>query len=186
MKLIVGLGNPGHEYDQTRHNMGFMVLDELANRWNFSFNKQKFGGLYSQVVKNNEKIILLKPQKYINLSGEVVKNFISYFKINVKDILVISDDLDLEVGKYKLRYKGGSGGHNGLKNIERHISTKEYKRIKIGISNNKLIDTKDYVLGKFTEVEKNIVKDTINDIIPILDDYLVMSFDNLMNKYNKK
>lgn len=186
MKLIVGLGNPGREYEQTRHNMGFMVLDELANHWNFSFSKQKFGGLYSQIVKNDEKIIILKPQKYINLSGEVVGKFISYFKIDVKDILVISDDLDLAVGKYKLRYKGSSGGHNGLKNIEMHMATNEYKRIKIGISNNKLMDTKDYVLGKFTDVEKGIVNDTINDIIPILDDYLVMSFDNLMNKYNKK
>lgn len=186
MKLIVGLGNPGKEYAETRHNMGFMLLDELANHWNFSYDKQKFGGVYSQVVKHDEKIIVLKPQKFINLSGEVIEKFVSYFKIDIKDILIISDDLDLSLGKYKLRYKGSSAGHNGLKNIEMHLATREYKRIKIGISNDKSIDTKDYVLGKFSKEEKIIVNNIINDIIPILDDFLTMTFDNLMNKYNKK
>ena len=148
MKLIVGLGNPGREYNKTRHNIGFMCVDKIAEYFNVSFDSNKFTGEYTQFNHNGEKIILLKPGKYMNLSGEVIRDFVNFFKINKEDILVICDDLDTKVGTYRLRYKGSSGGHNGLKNIELHLSTKDYKRIKIGISNDKNIDTKDYVLGK--------------------------------------
>ena len=158
MKLIVGLGNPGREYENTRHNIGFMCLDKMAEYLKVNFDSNKFSGSYAQVNYNGEKIILLKPGKYMNLSGEVIRDFVKFFKISVEDVLIICDDLDTAVGTYRLRYKGSSGGHNGLKNIELHLRTKEYKRIKIGISNNKLIDTKDYVLGKFTKDEKDLIK----------------------------
>ena len=183
MRLVVGLGNPGKEYEKTRHNMGFMALDRIAEKFDFSFTKEKFGGIYAEKTINNEKIILLKPQKYINLSGEVIKRFVDFYKIDINDILIISDDLDLDEGKLKLKLKGGSGGHNGLKNIELHLKTNEYKRIKIGISNNKMIDTKDYVLSKIT-IDDNI-NNTLNTIPDIFEDYLNLSFDNVMNKYNK-
>lgn len=186
MKLIVGLGNPGRDYENTRHNMGFMMLDSYAKENNLEFIKSKFGGTYTEFNNNGEKVILLKPQQYINLSGEVIKKYVEFYKLNLEDILIISDDLDMPFGKIKIKYKGSSGGHNGLKNIEQHLGTKEYRRIKIGISNNKNIDTKDYVLSKLSNEDKeklNSVQITLNKI---LNDYFKLSFDNLMNKYNTK
>lgn len=182
MKLIVGLGNPGKEYEKTRHNMGFMCIDKFAKKNNVEINKNKFDGLYTEFVYQNEKVILLKPMKYINLSGEVIKKYVDFFKIDINDILIISDDLDMPFGKLKLKLQGSSGGHNGLKNIELHLKTKEYKRIKIGISNNKDIDTKDYVLGKITD--NTLLEETIKIVCNALEDYFKLSFDNLMNKYN--
>lgn len=184
MKLIVGLGNPGKEYENTRHNMGFITIDRFAKKNNVNIDKNKFDGLYTELKINNEKVILLKPQKYINLSGEVIKKYIDFYKIDINDILIISDDLDQPIGKYKLRYKGSSGGHNGLKNIELHLHTNEYKRIKIGISNNKDMDTKDYVLGKLNKETLDIINPVIDKVQDILEDYFSLSFDNLMNKYN--
>lgn len=184
MKLIVGLGNPGREYNSTRHNIGFMCIDSIANHFNVKFNTKKFQGEYVQFNYKGEKIILLKPLKYMNLSGEVVRDFVNFFKINIDDILIICDDLDTKVGTYRLRYKGSSGGHNGLKNIELHLSTKNYKRIKIGISNDKNVDTKDYVLGKFSKDELNLINPIIEKVPYIIEDYLTLQFDNVMNKYN--
>lgn len=184
MKLVVGLGNPGIEYNNTRHNIGFMCIDSIANYFNVKLDSKKFNGEYVQFNINGEKVILLKPLKYMNLSGEVIRDFVNFYKIDIKDILVICDDLDTDVGNYRLRYKGSSGGHNGLKNIEQNLSNNEYKRIKIGISNNKKFDTKDYVLGKFSKEELDIILPIVDKIPTIIDDYLKMSFDNLMNKYN--
>jgi len=186
VKLIVGLGNPGREYENTRHNVGFMTIDNYANNNNITIDKQKFDGLF---VKTNIKgidFILLKPLKYMNLSGEVVKKFVDFYKINVEDILIINDDLDMQLGKIKLKSKGSSGGHNGLKNIENHLNTQEYKRLKIGISNNKNIDTKDYVLSKFNIEDLKIIQTTIDNTINILNDFLELPFDTLMSKYNHK
>lgn len=186
MYLIVGLGNPGHEYKNTRHNMGFMCIDSIAEKYQVSFSKEKFGGIYGEFQYHSEKVILLKPQRYINLSGEVVKKYVDYFKIPLQNILIIHDDLDIEFGNIKIKYKGSSGGHNGLKNIEYHLGTQNYKRIKLGISNNKKIDTKDYVLSKFDENSKETLNSIINTVCKIVDDYFILSFENLMNKYNKK
>jgi len=184
MKLIVGLGNPGREYNNTRHNVGFMCIDKLCQYFKVDLNSNKFNGLYTQFNYKDEKIILLKPGKYMNLSGEVIRDFVNFYKIDMSDIIIICDDLDTSVGTFRLRYKGSSGGHNGLKNIELHLGTKEYKRIKIGISNNKLIDTKDYVLGKFSKDEMDLINPIIDKMPNIIEDYLKISFENLMNKYN--
>ena len=186
MKLIVGLGNPGKEYEKTRHNIGFLALDEAARKFNVSFNKSKFNGEYCDFVLNGEKIIMLKPGKYMNLSGEVVSDYVNFFKIDINDILIICDDLDTNVGTYRLRYKGSSGGHNGLKNIENHLGTSEYKRMKVGISNNKLMDTKDYVLGKFTNEELELINPILKNVPSIIEDFTKISFDKLMNKYHQK
>lgn len=185
MKLIVGLGNPGCEYERTRHNVGYMALESIAHYYKIVFNKNKFGGKYGELLLNGEKVILLKPEKFMNLSGEVVRDYINFFKIDIQDILIIHDDLDTSVGSIRLRYKGSSGGHNGLKNIELHLGTKEYRRIKIGISNNKLMDTKDYVLGKFSKEEMEILNPIIEKMPEIFEGFLNKPFDNLMNKYNK-
>ena len=186
MKLIVGLGNPGKEYDNTRHNMGFYMIDKYWNTKGLSNFKSKFNGIYLDTNINGEKVIFLKPQSYINLSGEVVRKFVDFYKIPLNDILIISDDLDLKIGNFKLKERGSSGGHNGLKNIELNLSTKDYKRLKIGISNNKSIDTKDYVLGSFTSDEFNKIKPIIEEVPNIIEDYLSLPFDNVMNKYNRK
>lgn len=186
MKLIVGLGNPGSDYVNTRHNMGFMVIDNYAKLKNVSFEKEKFGGTFTELFVNNEKILLLKPLKFINLSGEVLLSFVSYFKISISDILVISDDLDMPLGKIKLKENSSSGGHNGLKNIEKCLGTKSYKRLKLGISNNKNIDTKDYVLGRFSSDDLIVVKDVIDKSCRIIDDFINSDFNFLMNKYNNK
>ena len=184
MKLVVGLGNPGKEYAKTRHNVGFRMIDRIASDLNINIDKNKFDGLYGEKIIDGEKYLFLKPQRYMNLSGTVIQEYINYFKINPKDILVICDDLDMEVGKIRLRPKGSSGGHNGLKDIERNIGTSEYKRIKIGIANNKNMDTKDYVLGKFSKEEDELIVNCENMMGNIFSDYLNLTFEQLMSKYN--
>lgn len=186
IKLVVGLGNPGNIYNKTRHNAGFMAIDRLLKKYEINNLNNKFDGLYGEKIINDTKYIFLKPQKYINLSGEVIRDFVKFYKISLDDILVICDDLDLRVGSYKIKPAGSSGGHNGLKNIELMLNSKEYKRIKIGISNNKLMDTKDYVLGKFSDEEYKLIAAVMDIIENIFEDYINISFSNLMTKYNKK
>ena len=186
MKLIVGLGNPGKEYHKTRHNIGYMVLDKCSEKFNFSFDSNKFNGKYGFAMINNEKYLFLLPEKYMNLSGEVIIEFVNYYKISLDDILIVSDDLDMEVGKIKLKSSGSSGGHNGLKNIELYLGTSNYKRLKIGIANNKNIDTKDYVLGKFTKEEQLMIDEAVIKAVNIISDFSLLSFDKLMSSYNNK
>lgn len=184
MKLIVGLGNPGLEYKNTRHNVGFMVLDAFAECLNVEFNKKKGGGIYFEAHVNGEKVMFLKPQKYINCSGEVIKEFVDYYKIQIKDILIIHDELDLQLGTYRLKIAGGNAGHNGLKSIESSLNTNEYKRLRIGIDNNKIEDRVDYVLSNFESKEKKQIKEIIEKSISIIEDFTILTFLNLMNKYN--
>ena len=186
MKLIVGLGNPGKEYENTRHNMGFMFLDKYAKEKGVEINKKKFNGLYIDFINNGEKTILLKPQTYMNLSGEAVRAFVDFYKININDILIISDDLDMPIGKIKLRPTGSSGGHNGLRNIEQHLNTQDYKRLKIGISHNKNIETKDYVLGNISKENKEVLNNLQITVNSIIDDFYTQEFEKLMAKYNHK
>ena len=186
MKMIVGLGNPGKEYEKTRHNIGFMCLDNYCQNKNLQFDKQKFNGIYIEKIINGEKVIFLKPQSYINLSGEVIFKFMIFFKIDKSEILVISDDMNLGVGTYKLKPKGSSGGHNGLKNIEACLKTQEYKRLKIGISKSNFIEMKDYVLGKIEQENIEIYNKMFKITDNIIDEFLTMDFDLLMNKYNTK
>lgn len=183
-KLIVGLGNPGKEYEKTRHNVGFMAIDSFASSICKSIDKEKFNGLYTDFLLSGEKFILLKPQKYMNLSGEVVKKYVDYFDIKKEDILIISDDINLPVGKIRLRLKGSSGGHNGLKNIEAHLSTNEYKRLKIGVSNDKNQDLKDFVLGKFSKEEINALEEIYPKVKDIIEKIFFERIENLMSKYN--
>lgn len=183
-KLIVGLGNPGKEYEKTRHNVGFMALDSFSSIICKSIDKEKFNGLYTDFLLNGEKFILLKPQKFMNLSGEVVKKYIDYFNIKNEDILIISDDINLPVGKIRIRLKGSAGGHNGLKNIEMHLGTNEYKRLKIGVSNDKNQDLKDFVLGKFSKDDLNILEEIYPKVKDIIENIFFEKIENLMSKYN--
>lgn len=183
MKLVVGLGNPGKKYENTRHNVGFDFINSLANGNKF---KLKFNGEYIKLNIHNEDVILLKPLSYMNLSGKVVKDYINYFKISIDDILIISDDLDMNIGKIKTKYSGSSGGHNGLKDIEKYIGTKDYKRFKIGIANDKTVNTADYVLGHFNQEDQKKLNDVYSHSYDIINDYICLTFDNFMTKYNKK
>lgn len=185
MKLLVGLGNPGNEYKNTRHNVGFMVLDNWMNYHNYKFDKKKFNGEYSLIKYQNEDVIVLKPLSFMNLSGTVVLSFVNYFKINIDDILIVYDDKDIELGSVKLKKSGSCGGHNGIRNIIDNLKTDKFKRLKVGLSKNNT-DMVSFVLGQFSNVEKCKFDDVLKETNNILDDYFILSFDNLMNKYNKK
>lgn len=186
MKLIVGLGNPGEEYKNTRHNIGYIFLDDISEKLNVKIDKEKFNGLYGTFNYKDEKIIFLKPLSYMNLSGGVIKKYVDYYKIDIEDILIIYDDMDLDVGKYKLRNQGSSGGHNGLKDIEKYLGTTKYKRLKIGISRSIIKDYKNYVLSKFTDEELNKLNELKPEIYSIIKDYLEFDFLKLMSVYNGK
>lgn len=183
MKLIVGLGNPGKDYENTRHNIGFMVLDYYADNNNW---KEKWNSLYTELNMNGEKILLIKPLTYMNLSGHAVIQFINFYKIELKDILIIQDDLDLAVGKYRLKTNSSNGGHNGIKSIINELGNQNFTRLKIGISNNKQIDTKDYVLGKFSKNELEIFKELYPTFKEIINSFIVNGIEKTMNKFNRK
>lgn len=186
MKLIVGLGNPGDRYKNTRHNIGFMFLNELKNDLNleFSLNKQ-LKSLIAFANINGEKIIFAKPQTFMNLSGEAVLSIVNYYKLEIEDIVIVYDDLDLPTGKIRIRKTGSSGGHKGMSNIIQLLKTSEIKRIRIGIMNNSNIDTIDYVLGKFTIDEEAQIRLTLSKSLEIVKSFIGDSFDDFMNKFNR-
>ena len=187
MKLVVGLGNYGNEYKNTRHNIGFIFIDNYFSNQDIIW-KNKFKGLYCEKIINGEKVISLKPQTYMNLSGESVVLFSKYYKIKPEEILVISDDLALPIGTYRLRSQGSSGGHNGLKNIEECLKTNKYNRLRIGINSDirNTMDQISFVLSKFSpEEEKKLIE--LEPVVDnIIDDYANKSFDIVMNKYNHR
>ena len=186
MKLVVGLGNKGREYENTRHNMGFMLVDRYLQYKNITDKfKDKFNAMYIEITINNEKVIFIKPMTYMNNSGIAVRAFVDFYKLNSEDILVISDDLDLDLGKFRLRRNGSSGGHNGLKSIISHLGTDNFKRLRIGISNDK-DDVINYVLSKFSKKELSEIDTMFDTLVNVLDDYFVMDFTSLMSKYNRK
>ncbi len=186
MKLVVGLGNKGREYENTRHNMGFMLVDRYLQYKNITDKfKEKFNAMYIETTINNEKVIFIKPMTYMNNSGIAIRAFVDFYKLNSEDVLVISDDLDLDLGKFRLRRNGSSGGHNGLKSIISHLGTDNFKRLRIGISNDK-DDVINYVLSKFSKKELNDIDTMFDTLVDVLDDYFVMDFTSLMSKYNRK
>jgi PTH1 family peptidyl-tRNA hydrolase len=185
LKLFVGLGNPGKEYEQTRHNVGFMVIDELAKRWNISFQATKFRGMMASTIISGEKVALCKPLTYMNLSGECVRPLMDYYHIDINDLIVIYDDLDLPVGKIRLRMKGSAGGHNGIKSLIHHLGTQEFKRIRIGIgrpANGQKVT--DYVLGRFAEEESDVVMEAILRSADACEKAVTASFLQVMNEFN--
>lgn len=185
MKLIVGLGNPGREYELTRHNIGFMAIDELAKRWNISLNEQKFKGIFGAGFVNGEKVILLKPLTYMNLSGESIRPLMDYYKIDVEDFVVMYDDLDIPVGKLRLRMKGSAGGHNGVKSTISHLGTQEFQRIRMGIDRPKNgMKVVDYVLGRFTSEEIPDVNHSIEKAADACEEWLNKPFLQIMNTFN--
>lgn len=187
MKCIVGLGNPGKKYENTRHNVGFMVIDALANRHGITLNKNKFKGQYAMEFLEGEKVILLKPQTYMNLSGESIRPLMEYYDISLEDLVVIYDDMDLPTGKIRLRQKGGHGGHNGVRNTIDHLGTKEFQRIRIGIGRPVTRMTViDYVLGTFQKEEQDDLKHSIERAADACESFISgKTFTEIMNEYNK-
>lgn len=184
MKLIVGLGNPGKEYEGTRHNCGFMVVDKLAEKLNVRVDQNKFKGLYIKFKYRGEDVILLKPQTYMNLSGESVIATMQFFKIDKEDVLVIYDDLDMPVGKLRIRKTGSAGGHNGIKSIIAHLNSQDFKRIRVGIDRHNYMKVVDYVLSRFSKVEIEAITQGIENAANAIIDYLDHNFEYIMNQYN--
>ncbi|WP_070121569.1 aminoacyl-tRNA hydrolase [Bacillus marinisedimentorum] len=186
MKLIIGLGNPGSKYEKTRHNVGFRVIDELSDRLNIPLDKQKFNGIFGSGMIGSEKVFLLKPLTYMNLSGESVRPLMDYYNIEVEEIAVIYDDLDLPAGKIRLRAKGSGGGHNGMKSIIQHLGTQEFNRIRIGIDRPKNgMPIVNYVLGTFTEEEAPLVDEAVRRSAEACESWLSQPFTEVMNTFNK-
>ena len=184
MKLIIGLGNPGKEYERTRHNTGFMVLDRLSEKLNIEISQNKFKGLYGKGKYKGEDVLLLKPQTYMNLSGESVRQVMDFFKISQEDILVVYDDLDMPVGKLRLRQSGSAGGHNGIKNIIFHTGSQNFNRIRVGIDRSKYIKVVDYVLSRFTSEEQEAIEQGVENASDAIIDYLEHGFNHAMNRFN--
>lgn len=183
MHLIVGLGNPGKEYEKTRHNAGFMVLDELAKKLNVQFDKNKFKGKIAEGRIGTKKVLLLKPETYMNLSGESIVEAADFYKIPNEEILVIFDDVSLEVGKLRIRKKGSSGGHNGIKSTIFHLSTENFPRIKVGVGAPKH-DMVNHVLGKFQEEELEKMDKTIAASVDAVFAILNNGVDSAISEYN--
>ena len=184
MKLIVGLGNPGKEYEKTRHNTGFMVMDRLAETFQVSINVKKFKGEYVKFKYRGEDVILLKPMTYMNNSGESVIQVMNYFKMDVEDLRVIYDDMDMTTGKLRLRQSGSAGGHNGIKSIIAHVGTQNFKRIRVGIDKHPQIPVVDYVLGRFSKEEQPLIDEGIDHAVKAVEMMLDKDFVAAMNAFN--
>ena len=183
MKLIVGLGNPDKKYENTRHNCGFRAIDFYAAKNNLVF-KNKYNSLYSEQIINNEKVIFVKPQTYMNLSGNAVRQFVKFYNLDIKDLLIIYDDVDFEIGTFKIKRGGSSGGHNGMNNIIDNLHTNDIQRVRIGISKNK-IPLIDYVLGKFSKEDNVKLEKVFETLCDVIDDFTILDIDKLMDKYNR-
>ncbi|WP_412032174.1 aminoacyl-tRNA hydrolase [Malacoplasma muris] len=184
--LIVGLGNPGFEYEMTKHNVGFRTIDKICNKMQVKLDKEKFNGLFTKIsYKNNKEIILCKPLTYMNLSGECVKNIVNFFKISIDNIIIIYDDIDTNIGLIRVKSKGSSGGQNGMKNIISLLGTENIKRIRIGIGKPTNKNLANYVLSKFDIKDLAFVEKSIDNASQAAIDFVETSnFDNVISKYN--
>lgn len=183
MFLIVGLGNPGKEYDGTRHNIGFAAIDYIADKYNIELNRVKFKGVFGEGFIDNKKIILLKPTTYMNLSGESIREVINFYKISNEEIIVLYDDISLEVGRLRIREKGSHGGHNGIKSIIANLGTDVFPRVKIGVGAPKG-NLVSHVLGKFDNEEVEILKETIKASSEATSIIIKSDIKSAMNKLN--
>ncbi len=188
MYLIVGLGNPGRDYVGTRHNVGFEALDVIASKYDIKLNKEKFRAVYGEGRIGGERVILAKPQTFMNLSGESVREIMSWYKIAPENLIVIYDDISLEVGTLRIRPKGSAGGHNGVKNIIYQLSTDIFPRIKIGIGAPKTPEYEliDYVLGKFQKEEVDILIKVAIKVAEAVEVIIENGTELAMSKFNGK
>ena len=184
--LLVGLGNPGSKYESTRHNMGFLAVDGLARRKGFRFNKLRFRAWTAEWMVNGEKVLVMKPQTYMNLSGESVGEAARFYKIPADHVVVISDDISLPVGKLRIRTGGSAGGHNGLKNIIQHLGTDQFPRIKVGVGSPRPgeHDMVDWVMGKPVGEDRTAVEDALDRAGDAAKTLITEGIDRAMNRFN--
>ena len=184
--LVVGLGNPGARYESTRHNMGFLALDRLAEREKLRFNKLRFKAWTAEWKLGEDKVLVMKPQTYMNLSGESVGAAARFYKIPADHILVVSDDISLPVGKLRLRSAGSAGGHNGLKNIIQHLVTDRFPRIKVGVGSPQQAgyDVVDWVIGMPTGEDQNVLLDALDRAAQAIPAVITQGMDRAMNQFN--
>lgn len=183
MFLVVGLGNPGDKYDGTRHNIGFEAIDYISSKYNIDVTREKFKGVIGEGFIGGEKAILLKPTTYMNLSGESVREAMSFYKLTEEDIVIIYDDISLEVGKIRIREKGSAGGHNGIKSIISNINTDVFPRIKIGVG-QPIGDLVSHVLGRFSKEEAEDLKEVIEVSSKAVEIIMKSGTKDAMNKLN--
>lgn len=188
MFLIVGLGNPTNEYSGTRHNVGFDVIDAIADKYNISVTERKNRAFCGKGIIEGQKVLLAKPQTYMNLSGESVRGLLDYYKMDAEtEVLVIFDDVSLDVGQLRIRKKGSAGGHNGIKNIIQHLGSNVFMRIKVGVGEKpKDYDLADYVLGHFSKAEKEMMLEGYKHAVEAVELILRDEIDEAMNRFNKK
>lgn len=185
MKMIVGLGNPGSKYAQTKHNIGFMVIDQLCEKYNVALNKHDFEAEYGSFKYQGETIFLVKPLTYMNDSGRSVGPLLKYYQIDVSELLVIQDDMDLTMGKLRLRQKGSAGGHNGIKSIIASVQSQAFKRVKIGIQHPQKNTVVNWVLTKFDQDAAPVIAQAIDQACAAIDDWCLNdNFMQTMNQYN--
>ncbi len=184
--LIVGLGNPGKQYETTRHNAGFICIDALAEKYSIKINKLKFKSLMGEGRIEGKRCLLLKPQTFMNLSGEAVRDAVEFYKIPIENIIVICDDISLEPGKMRIRRKGSHGGQNGMRNIIYHLKDDNFPRIKIGIGAkpNPEYDLADWVLSRFTQSEAKLIRQVADDTVSAIEYMVVGDIDKAMSNYN--
>lgn len=185
MYLIVGLGNPEEDYTGTRHNMGFDTINKIAEKYNIKINKKKFNGIYEKCNIEGKEVILLKPQTYMNLSGNCVREFVNFYKVKLQEIIIIYDDIDVKQSSIKIRKKGSSGGHNGMKSIVENLKTTEFPRVRVGIGAPKPNqDMVKYVIGPISKEEKEILGQGTTKASEAIVEILKNGIDIAMNKYN--
>lgn len=185
MKMIIGLGNPGKRYENTRHNIGFHVIDELAHRLGAPAMQSKFNGMYTIIHRPEGKVMLVKPLTYMNLSGECVRPLMDYYNVDVEDVIVIYDDLDFAPGELKMRQKGSAGGHNGMKSLIQHLGTDKFKRVRMGIGRPVGgMKVSDYVLSTFSKEESPLIQDMVDKSAEACMEWLQTPFLEVMNQYN--
>lgn len=185
MYVIIGLGNPEKEYQGTRHNMGFDAINKIASQYDIEMTKKKFNAIYGDGVIEGQKVILVKPQTYMNLSGMSVREFINFYKVSKDEFIILYDDMDIEKGIIKIRKKGGPGNHNGMKSIENELSTDTFARVRIGIGTPEYKnDAVNYVLGKVPKEEMDLLQDGVEKAAKAVVEILKNGIDQAMNRYN--
>jgi PTH1 family peptidyl-tRNA hydrolase len=184
MKLVVGLGNPGSRYRGTRHNVGFAVVDLLAESPRAGRFQQRFQGEAAELLENEEKVFLIKPSTFMNLSGLCVRQFVDFYQTPLEDVLVVCDDMNLPLGKLRLRVRGSAGGHNGLRDIQRHLGTSDYARLRIGVGPAEPGEMVDHALGRFQSAERPIIEDSLRLAAQAVVLWAQRGAEECMNQYN--
>ncbi|QZY54740.1 aminoacyl-tRNA hydrolase [Crassaminicella profunda] len=184
MLVVVGLGNPGKQYEGTRHNVGFDTIDYLAYKNNISLNKVKYKAVVGEGFIHNQKVLLVKPQTYMNLSGRSVREIVNFYKLDMDDLIVIYDDIDTDVGKLRIRKKGSAGTHNGMKSIIYEIQSDGFARVRIGIGKPQYGNLADFVLGKFSKEDKDFMNESIKRAAESIESLISEGIEKAMNRYN--